>query len=708
MTEVTGKRKLMPPALEWLEGTVPYSGAFGDVYYSRKGGLAESQFTFLDGNRLGERWSCPEFDGEDTDWRRRGVFQIGETGFGTGLNLLTAWHLFERTAPAACRLSYLSFEAFPLRAQDIARALAPWPALSDHAARFLACYPPCEEGFHRVHLTSRVMLTLVFGDAATMMPNVHAGVDAWFLDGFAPRTNPDLWTPGILAEIARLSVVGTSFATFTAAGEVRRGLGAVGFEVSKQPGFGGKRERLVGTFRAKTVAESPAGCGRSAIGDKPWFAWTGRRGTGGRSAVVIGSGIAGATVAHSLRRRGWEVRIFETGSAFASGASSNPAPLIKPKLMLGNTPVRQFYLDAYLYAIRFLQDPLYEDCWHRTPTPGIAELATTAEEESKKYELSRLGLLRDADCRFVTRAEASDLTGLEVRFGGLYFPRAGSLQGRVLCRRLMGDIPIETGRAISRLERCGELWLVIDTHGNCLARTPHVVVANGAGIGDLTIADDGGHHVEWDLGKRLETSHGDLFRIVQGQDRPTLRCVVSSGKHFVPCEDDTVIAGSTFRKTSVPDGDVPAAGMQADRAIKTVLARLYGGDPGNATALEILWSGVRCSTPDRLPIAGGCPHFGFFARSYQDLAKGRRDKEYRVAEYLPGLFVHGGLGARGFTTAFLCSELIASQMAGEVLPVAGIVADTVHPARFLIRDLRRGKHAPIVEEARVEGAGDLF
>lgn len=243
--------------IEWRDGQ-PYSSIFQDVYFSSDNGLLESEYVFLQGNGLSERWR--NFNGEH--------FVIAETGFGSGLNFLCATRLWLATAPQKATLHFISVEKYPLRLQDMTDALQPWRELQAFSAPLLADYAHIcrSENIHKLY-DNRVQLSLLIGDATEClkrlnMPNVSIinlnskilKIDAWFLDGFSPAKNPDMWQAALFAQMARLSTPETSFATFTSAGDVRRGLLAAGFVVRKQVGFGKKREMLLGRFAGDTHA----------------------------------------------------------------------------------------------------------------------------------------------------------------------------------------------------------------------------------------------------------------------------------------------------------------------------------------------------------------------------------------------------------------------------------------------------------------------
>lgn len=211
------------------------------MYFSAEDGLAETAHVFLGGNNLPQ------------DWQGTKRFVIGETGFGTGLNFLATWKLFEETATLAQGLDFISFEKYPLPAAKIARYLQPYEAGFDgRLQRLLSGYPPLIPGFHRIMLSPQVSLTLIFDDVTEALPKLQATVDAWFLDGFKPAANPHMWSPMVFDNMARLSHKGTSLATYTAAGQVRRDLIAAGFTIEKVPGYGRKRHMTIGRYAGAT------------------------------------------------------------------------------------------------------------------------------------------------------------------------------------------------------------------------------------------------------------------------------------------------------------------------------------------------------------------------------------------------------------------------------------------------------------------------
>lgn len=216
---------------------VPRSERFDDVYFSADDGLAETRHVFLRGNALPDLWAG------------RDVFTICETGFGTGLNLLAVLHLWRRCENKPKKLRFVSFEKYPVSNAYIARYLSAWSELSEEMTAFLACYPD-KPGAENLDFTlfDSVDVCVYFGDVNDVMQKMDARVDCWFLDGFTPAKNPDMWSDTVFTQMARLSREDARFATFTAAGFVKRGLELAGFNVQKVKGFGRKREMLVGAY----------------------------------------------------------------------------------------------------------------------------------------------------------------------------------------------------------------------------------------------------------------------------------------------------------------------------------------------------------------------------------------------------------------------------------------------------------------------------
>jgi tRNA 5-methylaminomethyl-2-thiouridine biosynthesis bifunctional protein len=230
--------------LDW-RANQPYSTQFEDVYFSTENGLEETDYVFLQGNQLKERWQNAALQ----------TFTIVETGFGTGLNFMCTAKLWLENAPKNAELHFISIEKFPLSLEDIIKTTKMWPTLADISDSFIALYQQrIEDKFKKEKSgflgNTNIKLTLLINDVSNCINDINCKVDAWFLDGFSPAKNPEMWNQMLFFKMANLANDGCTFATFTASGKVRRGLTEAGFNVTKKAGFGKKREMLIGVYPA--------------------------------------------------------------------------------------------------------------------------------------------------------------------------------------------------------------------------------------------------------------------------------------------------------------------------------------------------------------------------------------------------------------------------------------------------------------------------
>jgi len=313
-------QELRSAQIHWDSEGQPFSEDFNDVYFNTDSGIDESRFVYINPSRLQERWQ-----------QHQGSFTLLETGFGTGLNFILTWlewiefqantdhqqdHQQQRFQEKSNHLHYISIEKFPLNKDQIAQALSLFPQLKHLTDQLTAQYPLLIKGFHSLQFKDEhLTLTLIFDDVSTALPMLNGPIDAWYLDGFAPAKNPDMWTDTLYSSMAQLSKENTSVATFTAAGDVRRSLSAAGFKLNKVSGFGMKREMMHGTFNQ---GQGPLNSPFNSL--KPWLKPNIEP---IENVAIIGAGIAGCTTAYALARRGIAVTIIDK-HGIATEASGNP------------------------------------------------------------------------------------------------------------------------------------------------------------------------------------------------------------------------------------------------------------------------------------------------------------------------------------------------------------------------------------------------
>lgn len=675
--------RLAPAAVIWRDGVLR-SVHFDDIYHSPADGLGETRHVFIAGNRLPERWRS---------LRAGEGFVIGETGFGSGLNLLVAGSLWLASAPETAVLHYVSAEKYPLAHGDFEQALAQWPAFAGLATELARSYPPPIPGCHRLVLAGgRIQLTLLLGDAVAMLNQLRAAdhpsvghhaepkIDAWFLDGFAPARNPDMWRPELFAQLAALSRAGTSFATFTAAGAVRRGLLDAGFAVAKAPGHGSKRDMLRGEFLAlpapaETTAPPPQR--RRSVG-APWYLGAQAYGVGRRTAAIIGAGIAGCTSARVLAERGWQVTLYDR-AAIASGASGNPQGVLYPRLTADTSVFGAINLAALLFAQNYYreywQDGLGSAC-------GVLLLPETAPHTE---QLRRIAARHPAAiARLVAAPELAASAGLALAADcGLLLPGLGWLDPAAVCRRLAAHPRIALGCAdivaLARHDTGG--WQLEDTRG--VTTGPHdiVVLANATELARFEQT----RHLP------LKTIRGQISVCPATPASAKLRTVVCGTGYLGPAVNGLHTFGATY-ELSATHLEVNSDGHCEN------LARLAATDSRLAAALGAPdlaqfsgRAGLRCVTPDYLPLVGPAPIEHLMLETFAPLRRDARADIPHPGSYWPGLFIHGGHGSRGLSHAPLCATLLADLIEGRPRPLARELVIALNPARFLIRALKRSQ-----------------
>ena len=658
-------KPVLPTAqLDWDDQGLPRSRVFDDVYFSNQSGLEETRYVFLEQNGLRERFAALPAGGR---------LVIGETGFGTGLNFLCAWQLFEQQAVAGARLHFVSVEKYPLSTPDLQRALALWPELKPFADQLLAHYVAIHQGFQRLVLDNgRVTLTLLIGDALEQLPQLDARIDAWFLDGFAPAKNPDMWTAELFAELARLAAPGSTISTFTSTGWVRRLLNAAGFKMKRTPGIGHKWEILRGVFLG--WPEETA----APVAAKPWFARP-TPSPGERHALVIGAGLAGCATAASLAARGWQVSLLERHDALAQEASGNPQGVLYLKLSAHGTALSQLIVSGFGYTRRLLEHLQrgvdWDDC-------GVLQLAFNAKEAQRQAQLAQAfpeDLLHTLD-----QQQARIRAGVDLQWGGLFYPEGGWVHPPALCtwQAAHPGIRILTHHDVLQLRREQGHWQAWDGE-RLLASAPTVVLAGAADIKRFDFSSD----------LPLKRIRGQITRLPQTPESQGLSTVVCAEGYVAPARlgEHTLGASFDFNNDDLtPTAAEHAGNLHLLEEISMDLVARLGADTLRPETLEGR-AAFRCTSPDYLPIVGPLADREAFADAYASLGKDARQTPDIPCPWLEGVYVNSGHGSRGLITAPLSGELLAAWLDDEPLPLPRAVAEACHPNRFALRRLIRGQ-----------------
>ncbi|MGV9005573.1 MAG: tRNA (5-methylaminomethyl-2-thiouridine)(34)-methyltransferase MnmD [Brevundimonas sp.] len=540
----------LSPRLIWAEDGSPRSGRFDDVYFSREDGLAESRAVFLTGCGLPDAWAG------------RTRFTVGELGFGTGLNIAALLDLWRRTAPTVAHLHIFSIEGFPLQVEEARRALAAWPQLAEVTTTLLDRWPAATPGLHRIDLPAfRATLDLAVGAVGPALESWQGRADAWFLDGFAPAANPDMWSPAVLTSLAARSAPGARVATFTVAGAVRRGLSDCGFTVAKRPGHGRKRERLEAILSTPARLDIPA-----------------------PSVAVIGAGIAGAAMARALTALGVTATVVEAVGTGA-GASGFPAALVTPRLDAGDPAIAALGAQALDRAAT-----LYGTVPGAVLARGVLQLEQAPRDAVRFAKVADQSLWPTGTMAVLPAGVAAERLGEPSGTGGLAMAGALALAPALVLDAWLAPT-VRIAADVHALERVADGWCLRAADGRAIMTVDRVVLA--AGWGSATLLPQG---PDWPA---LAPVRGQADWVAGPSVAP-----VAWGGYAIPTADG-LLYGATHDRgdtdTTARDGDTARNLLTLGTRLPALAARVGAAGPGQSRAA------VRATTPDRLPLAGALP-----------------------------------------------------------------------------------------------------
>jgi tRNA 5-methylaminomethyl-2-thiouridine biosynthesis bifunctional protein len=637
---------IAPARVERLADGTPFSPVYGDVYHPSAGALEQARHVFLGGNGLPERW------------RGRDRFVVLETGFGLGNNFLATWDAWRHDAQACRQLHFVSIEQQPL-SRDALAALPRDASLAPLAQALIAAWPPLTWNLHRLSFEQgRVQLLLAFGDAAAWLPELVARVDAFFLDGFAPARNPQMWQPRLFKAMGRMAAPAATAATWTAARAVREGLTSAGFEVQIAAGHGGKRDitlaRYAPTF---TPVRAPGRAGPAP--------------ERGGHAAIVGAGLAGCATACALAEQGWTSTLLDRHDAPAQEASGNPAGLFHGIVNAQDGAHARFNRAAALEAERLVRQALASGTVAGSHE-GLLRLDTSGTDAAAMHALLQpLGLPEDY-VQAVDPAEASRLSGLPLAHPAWFYPGGGWVKPGELARYLLhsaGSLTrFEGQRAVHALRRHGERWQLLDADGAMLEEADAVVLANGGDA--LRLLDS----PAWPI----EKIRGQISMLAPAEPAASPRIPIAGAGYLLPNVDGHTVFGATAQ----PGDDDPQC-RDSDHVHNLAQLATLLGRPIDASVERLQGRvGWRWSSVDRLPIIGAVPDADAAARA-------ERIDQPRLVPRVPGLFVFTALGSRGITWCGLGAQVLAALVAGAPLPIEASLFDAVDAARFVSRQGRR-------------------
>ena len=622
-----------------------FSQRYDDVYYMDGHGLDETEFVFLAPNRVRERLALGE------------SLRIGETGFGTGLNFLCLWQAWKE-GDGRGEILFVSTEKHLLDRDTLAQSLAPWPQLRELAQELIAAFPPAFPGQHLLDFENgSVRLLLLVGDASDTLSRCDVPMDGWFLDGFAPSKNPELWSPELFTQIARLSVPGATLGTYTAAGLVKRGLAEAGFEVSKSKGFAHKRHRVTAVFRGPAPA-----CRREL---PSWAAIPPLRRP--QKVAVIGAGVAGCSAAWAFSRRGCAVTLFDP-QGIAAAASGNPRGMLAPQLTRQGTAQDFLSGCGALFTLRLAQGVgLRADL-------GLFEFAEDAADSSRqKAAAERLGPGHCEDREPHTPWSAAE--------GAAWLPWAAALRPPALCQALF-DLSGATlvTEALARMEEKDAHWTLHGTAAQTLGDFDTVILCAA-----LDSANFLPEFASW-----LRPVRGQICLIPAASLPPLPAAGLNFGEYLVPCEDgQSLVLGASFK---MGDRGVDLRPEESAGLLRSLQKILPGHDLGGLDPAALpARAALRCASPDQIPWIGPVPDVDAFRSDYAPLRQNARRQDLPAPQMRPGLWLSVAHGSRGLATAPLAAAELASQACDGFSLLPDELRAAVHPCRLLARAMKRGE-----------------
>jgi tRNA 5-methylaminomethyl-2-thiouridine biosynthesis bifunctional protein len=672
------------PDLSFQKDGVPYSNQFNDIYFDSELGSLQSEQIFLHGNNINNRLKHQN-DG----------FVIIETGFGTGLNFLLtlqAYHKLQQevTTNQMPRLSFISVEKFPLTKRQLIKSLQALPQLTYFANLLLSQYPELSshdeeiKEFSLKFFDDRVTLTVIINDATQGLSNIispkNGLADAWYLDGFSPAKNPEMWGKALFTQIARLSKPEASIATFTVAGFVRRQMQDIGFRTQKKAYVGNKHEMLTGILQQKSNSHKGYQL-RSTI-MKP------------QHVSIIGGGIASACAALALTQQGIKVTLYCKDNSLAQGASSNAIGALYPLLHQQADDISLFYQQAFWRAKEVYNQVIEQGFSFPHQWCGLLEIAYKESLNKRQNKFNEIGAWPKELIHSVDANKASQLANISLANGGLFMPNAGWVSPQDLVKQIVnaakttGRLRIENNILVRKIKQKTVLstknthqknWQLITNKGEFDASV--VVFCGGAEIIDF----------DWINQLPFSSVQGQVTSMQTNENISDLSTVICHKGYLTPKHNDIHSIGATFNKDCTRITPTPEEDQFNIDMLSTCLPELTQNIGWNTNNIANSKSRLRCMTPDHMPMVGPMPDIQKHIDMYPHLAKDKNWKYNQPAPVIDNLYVMMGFGARGLCSAPLAADILAADLCGTPYPVDNNMLFNLSPNRFIIRDIIKRK-----------------
>ena len=691
--------------LNWSDQSEPYSTMFDDIYFNNNQGHCESQYVFFEGNHLALRW---------VNFKQK-QFCIVETGFGSGLNFLNSAQQFinfkkNNIEKPLQRLHFISFEKYPLTSNDIQLSLKKLPQFSNLLESLVVQYPMPLLGCHRLFFDGgNIILDLWFGDINEQIDNLsntHNGIaDAWYLDGFNPSTNPDMWHLALFKKMGALSNPQATLATFTAAGFVRRALNESGFIMQKRKGYGKKREMLVGYIPEANPIDNHVAFSTGTTRATPNQA---------DDIAIIGGGIAGLCSALALAKRDHKVTVYCAESTLGTGASGNLQGALYPLLNGQHDALGQLFSNAYQFALNF-----YHEVNQHHPFShqfnGLIQLAYDSSSTKKLQKIKEAGLPEQL-VHWIDTNSTNQLAGLEIDHPALYYPRAGWLSPRQLINslaQLLAEYDNVTIHCNHHIEQISYNQHANDNEQWILKRKPTSISKNAPPENTLDISlqtnpeqsqtenvtentDTFKHQTlviaagfdslnfQQCRAVPLSAARGQVSHIDSTPELTALKRTLCHEGYLTPAIAAQHCMGATFKRHDSDTAYRETEQKDNHQKLKKCITDKTWVD--NIVLNDQAHTAIRCTTRDHFPYVGELSDYDSLKKSY-DM---NESATYPIAS-LPNAYLLTGLGSRGLCSAPLLAEILASKINKESLPVANYIDEKMKIPRQWLSYISKNK-----------------
>lgn len=678
------KSVITAPKLSFRQDGTPYSEQFNDIYFDSESGYQQSEQIFILGNNISERIK-----------QANDRFVIAETGFGTGLNFLLTLQAYnnlqQESVQNKCpKLSFISIEKYPLTKTQLTKSLQALPQLRFFSELLLAQYPEFDSSSEKLKefslsfFNGQVTLNVIIDDAATGLSNMPSSkrglVDTWYLDGFSPAKNPEMWTEQLFEQIGRLSKQQAHIATFTVAGFVNRQLKKVGFRTKKKSYIGNKHEMLTGVFQQDP--NSYKGYQLRPIITKP------------QHVSIIGGGIASACAAFALTKQGIKVTLYCKDNSLAQGASSNAIGALYPLIHQKADDISLFYQQAFWRAKEVYNEVIEQGFPFPHSWCGLLEVAYKDSLIKRQQKFNELATWPKELIHKVDAIKASELANIELLYGGLFMPNAGWLSPPDAVKQIInaaqktGRLRLENNTLVTKIKKTQT-----SASNNSHKKNWQLSTNKGEFDASVVVICGGAEIIDFDWIKQLPFSsvQGQVTSMKTNNKISKLSTVICHKGYLTPNHNQLHCIGATFNKNSTRTTARAEEDQFNLEMLSTCLPELTANINWKTQDIANSKSRLRCMTPDHMPMVGPMPDIEKHIEHYPHLAKDKNWKYQQAAPVINNLYVMMGFGARGLCSAPLAADILTADLCGTPYPVDNDMLFNVSPNRFVIRDIVRRK-----------------